>query len=279
MLAGQYIYKKDVDWSVLNYGMNVPVAKHFALYSGIKFSLKRGESRKIKLLIEGEAYPALLVNIAFDKMKYPNHKDLLQIRYDRRSRTAKKLGSIFVSSLEYLANEKQKASSCGKQISVPAGQREYLVLYTTIVEDTFLCECVVAGEIAAARKAVRRYNELDLEALLGSQDDYSGFIEKTRLVKIRKLDRSISDRLKVAYKNRCQVCGENIGERYAAEVVHSHHIDPFSKSLNNDPDNILIVCPNHHGIIHSVNPVFNRGNKVFVYANGYTEKLALNLHL
>lgn len=278
-MAGRYIYKKDVDWSVLNYGMAIPVSKQFAIYSGIKSSLKRGESRKIKLLIDGEEYPALLVNIGFNETKYPNHKDLLQIRYDRKSRTAKKLGAIFVSSSEYLANEKQKTCNRGKQVSVPVGQRECLVLYTTVVEDAFLCECIVAPEIAAARKAASRYSELDLEMLLGSKDDRSGFVEKNRLVKIRKLDRSISDRLKIVYKNRCQVCGENIGERYDAEITHSHHIEPFSKSLNNDPDNILIVCPNHHGIIHAVNPVFNREKKAFVYGNGYAEKLLLNLHL
>lgn len=123
------------------------------------------------------------------------------------------------------------------------------------------------------------YNELELEALLNSQDNYSEIIKKIGLVKIRKLDRTISDRLKALYSYRCQICGELIGEKYGTTIIHTHHIEPFSKTMNNNLSNMMVVCPNHHGVIHSANPTFSRENKSFVYENGYSEKMSLNVHL
>ena len=46
-----------------------------------------------------------------------------------------------------------------------------------------------------------------------------------------------------------------------------------------DIDNLLIVCPNHHRIIHAANPTFDRQQKIYIYPNGYAEGLKLNLHL
>lgn len=41
----------------------------------------------------------------------------------------------------------------------------------------------------------------------------------------------------------------------------------------------MIVCPNHHAIIHDLNPIFDFVQKQFHYPNGYVEGLAINLHL
>ena len=50
--------------------------------------------------------------------------------------------------------------------------------------------------------------------------------------------------------------GENISARYGVNIVESHHIEPFVESLNNNPENQVIICPNHHRIIHRARPVF-----------------------
>lgn len=85
--------------------------------------------------------------------------------------------------------------------------------------------------------------------------------------------------MKRLYGYRCQICGRRIGEEYGSHVVEAHHIDYFVKSLNNDASNQIIVCPNHHSIIHDVDPVFDRGRLLYIYSNGFEEKLVLNLHL
>ena len=78
----------------------------------------------------------------------------------------------------------------------------------------------------------------------------------------------------------CQViCGQYIGEPYGSHLIHAHHIHYFVHSLNNNANNIMIVCPNHHAIIHDLNPTFDFAQKQFHYPNGYVEGLAINLHL
>ena len=68
-------------------------------------------------------------------------------------------------------------------------------------------------------------------------------------------------------------------KKYGSTLIHAHHIEYFTKSLNNNPENILIVCPNHHGIIHDCNPEFNATEKTYHYPNGLVEGLTLNRHI
>ena len=62
-------------------------------------------------------------------------------------------------------------------------------------------------------------------------------------------------------------------------MIEARHIEYFTKSLNNDSSNILIVSPNYHRIIHKNNPVYNRQTKCFEFANGEQLALELNFHL
>ena len=43
--------------------------------------------------------------------------------------------------------------------------------------------------------------------------------------------------------------------------------------------NILIVCPDHHRIIHKANPVYKRELLRFEYENGKNDELMYNFHL
>ena len=62
-----YIYKKDVDWSALHLGLNIPVALQDVFYENMKLKLRKGESKKVKLLIESNEYLVTLTNISFDE--------------------------------------------------------------------------------------------------------------------------------------------------------------------------------------------------------------------
>lgn len=81
------------------------------------------------------------------------------------------------------------------------------------------------------------------------------------------------------YGYRCQICGKLIGEPYGTDVAESHHIDYYVRSMNNDANNQIILCPNHHSIIHAAEPEFRRDSLSFMYPNGFVEGLAINLHL
>jgi 5-methylcytosine-specific restriction endonuclease McrA len=273
-----YIYKKEIDWSALHLGVNIPISLQNIFYENIKIKLRKGENKKIKLLLDGWEYPAILTNIYFDETKYPTHKELLQIRWSPKSEIAQRLREIFSSSYSYLFDEKEKLTNKKKQLSVPEEMREYLAIYSTIFDDVFAIECITHGEIVETKQEIRKFNELELEQIIQATDT-PAFIKKTKTTKIRKLDKIIGDNLKRLYDYKCQICGLFIGEAYNATVIHTHHIEYFSVSLNNNANNIMVICPNHHGIIHATNPVFNRETKHFTYPNGLSESLKLNLHL
>jgi len=273
-----YIYKKEIDWSALHFGVNIPVSLQNVFYENIKIKLNKGQSKKIKLIVEGKEYEVILTNIYFNETKYPNHKELLQIRWTANSEIAKKLRAIFYNSFDYLFLEKQELINKKQQLSVPEEMREYLAIYSTDFDDVFSVECITHDEIVETKEAIHSFEELEIEQLLQTKD-IPALIEKQKTVKIRKLDKTIGDNLKIIYGYKCQICGLFIGETYDATVIHTHHIEYFSVSLNNNADNIMVICPNHHGIIHATNPVFDKKNKIYKYPNGYVEGLKLNLHL
>ena len=278
MTSSLYIYKKEIDWSALHLGLNIPISLQGIFYQNLKLRLNKGENKIIRLIVDGVEYPVVLTNIAFDEKKYPTHKELLQIRYTPNSGIAKKLREIFRSSYNYLSVEKEKLTNKKKQLTVPKDIREYMAIYSTIFDDVFSVECITYDEITEAKEAMQDFDELEIEQILQSKDT-PALIKKQRIVKIRKLDKTIGDNLKTIYCYKCQICGLFIGETYDTTVIHTHHIEYFSVSLNNNANNIMVICPNHHGIIHTTNPTFDRKNKVYKYPNGYVEGLKLNLHL
>ncbi|HOV27398.1 MAG TPA: RloB domain-containing protein [Pseudobacteroides sp.] len=73
----------------------------------------------------------------------------------------------------------------------------------------------------------------------------------------------IGETLKRLYNYSYQICGENISANYRVNVVESHHIKPFVETLNNDANNLIVICPNHHRIIHKAKPVFLQEKIIF----------------
>ena len=89
----------------------------------------------------------------------------------------------------------------------------------------------------------------------------------------------IPNSLKKLYECRCQICGARAIEMYNVDISEAHHIELFSKTANNNASNILIVCPDHHRIIHKAKPVFKRELLRFEYENGKNDELMYNFHL
>jgi 5-methylcytosine-specific restriction enzyme A len=281
MKEGIYIHKKEVDWSLLHHGLNIPVALQVMFYESIKEYLKKGDVKKIKIVLENQEFIATLTNIYFDQSKYPNHKELLQIRYTENSTIAKKSQAIFSESHNYLLEEKDKLLNKRIPIKLPIDNKEYVVLYTTRLQDTFYLECITLSENQSINKAIEKISEEEFELTTNyNRIDLTATItEKTQLIKIRKLDRSICDNLKTLYDYRCQITGDKFGEKYKSEVSEAHHIEYFTKSMNNNSENIIIVSPNFHRLIHKTNPEFDRNELTFIFQNGVNEKLKLNYHL
>ena len=270
------ILQKTVDRSILTEGISIPVTLQSFFYEKLGFTLKRGESKDIIITVNDQNYPAVIKNQMFDIKKYPNHKDILQIRYKKDGPLAKALQSIFFSTYDLCTQHLLEHPNKEKILKIPDNKKEVLAIYATPVTGTLLFDCIPTDEFQQEITAAKTFSETIFERLI---DDDANINERNRIVKIRKISRAIGDTLKEFYGYRCQICGEYIGEKYGSRLIHAHHIDYFINSLNNNSENVMVVCPNHHFIIHDKNPEFDRRKKIFIYPNGYREGLLINKHL
>ena len=281
MTTENYVYKKEVDWSLLMEGFTLPIDNQVVFGQIMGRFLARGESKDINLYLNGKSYKARIVNVNFDK-RFKRKKDTLQIRYSRDGDFAKALQTCFFRSYNYIKNIRENRDpSIRTMIKVPEEYKEYLAIYTTEYDDSYVVEPIAADDMQILKESLKGQRERAIEAEFDYdvKDENAKITVNVQLVKIRKLNQKIGENLKLLYGYRCQICGKPIGEEFGSHIVEAHHIDYFVKSLNNDADNQMIVCPNHHSIIHDVNPVFNRKKTMYVYSNGIEQKLMLNMHL
>ncbi len=281
MLADNYVYKKEVDWSLLMEGLTLPIDNQVVFGNIMGRFLKRGESKEIVLYLNGKSYKAKIVNVNFDS-KFNRKRDTLQIRYPRNGELARSLQACFYSSFQYIRSVRENRDPTNRRmIRLPEDSKEYLAIYTTEYDDSFVLETIVSDDILVLKKNVEGKKEFlfETEFDFDWEDKTAGVQERLQLKKIRKLDQKIGENLKLLYGYRCQICGCLIGEVFDSHVVEAHHIDYFVKSLNNDANNQMILCPNHHSIIHEADPVFDRKRLLYIYPNGLRQSLMVNKHL
>ena len=223
--------------------------------------LQRGQSKIIHFFMNGKTYDAKIVNMnnSVEKRK----KDAYQIRYPRNGELSQALQQYFFKSMSYIKMIRENRDPKDRSyIKMPDGLKEYLAIYTTEYEDTFLLEPIAQDDFQVMKKAIQGMRERTVENEIEyeMEDKSSGIEKKLQIVKIRKLNRKI-------------------GEKYGSHIAEAHHIDYFVNSLNNDANNQMIVCPNHHSVIHDANPVFDRRRMVYRFDNGVEERISLNKHL
>ncbi len=278
-----FIYQKIIDRSTLREGFTIPVEYHPLLHGLPGGDILRGESRNIKILIDGEEYDAQLKNQIFDESKFVDHTDVIQIRYSVNSPISKKLREVFRASWEYVEAIKALPENVGRKftIKVPQQQQEQMIITGKNFPDVFLAECVTLDDKATLGDEIGNLSESEYEqgdfVVKEDSNAYIGYGKTLR--RIRHLDRSIGDSLKRLYDYRCQMTGERVGEEQEALCVEAHHIVPFTQSLNNNYSNIIILSPSYHRIVHKVNPEFNREELTFTFPNGLVEKVMLDKHL
>lgn len=280
MESENYVYKKEIDWSTLMEGFTLPLDNQVIFLRNMENFLQRGQSKIIHFFMNGKTYDAKIVNMnnSVEKRK----KDAYQIRYSRNGELSQALQQYFFKSMSYIKMIRESRDPKDRSyIKMPDGLKEYLAIYTTEYEDTFLLEPIAQDDFQVMKKAIQGMRERTVENEIEyeMEDKSSGIEKKLQIVKIRKLNRKIGENLKLLYGYRCQICGQVIGEKYGSHIAEAHHIDYFINSLNNDANNQMIVCPNHHSVIHDANPVFDRRRMVYGFDNGVEERIILNKHL
>lgn len=276
-LDESYIYRKEVDWSLLHEGLTIPIRLQVA-FKSLLTGYERGVGRKVILLVNNQPFDAILINQKFDREKYIRHADVVQIRFTARSGLPQMLRQLFPVSYAYLKKEREQM--VGKRIRLPVENREYLVLYTTARPDVFEMESITQLELYEANSVLAGVSEEEFERFdyFARRDESASIVTRPQLAKVRRLDRSIGEDLKALYDYRCQICGDNFGKSYDQRIVEAHHIIQFVHSMNNDYDNLMVLCPNHHTVIHKTDPIFDRQTLRLSYPNGYHEVLRLDKH-
>lgn len=213
---------------------------------------------------------------------------MYQVRYTPQHAFSQALRILFPEITNYVDSQLTLNKTLKIQgrktsnIKIPENMRCSIAFYTTENPNVWEALPIYATEFDQLKNKIAQYpiNEPDFEDLL-LNDNTAHFTQESHIIKIRKLNKNVCDNLKKIYGYRCQICGQLITTPYGNEkkVIDAHHIDPFITSLNNNFNNIMILCPNHHRIIHAYNPTFKLKNKEFLYLNGYKEGLLLNLHL
>lgn len=85
--------------------------------------------------------------------------------------------------------------------------------------------------------------------------------------------------LQEMYSGRCQICLYDPQDAYGHRTCHGHHIQWLSRGGDDDLENMMLVCPNHHAAIHRDDAAFDYGELVLLFSNGVREPLRLNQHL
>jgi 5-methylcytosine-specific restriction enzyme A len=132
-------------------------------------------------------------------------------------------------------------------------------------------------------------NEVALEKSFESGHDtlrqivvehHGGVSDRRRLLLQRsyKRNRALVDELHELYIGRCQLCGFDPPLLYGISACCGHHIIYLSRGGRDELANLILVCPNHHEVIHATTAVFDFRDLHYVFPNGRREPLVLNKH-
>ncbi len=290
-----FALERQANTSLFHWGFAIP-GNYVDSFQGnlSEGPVEPGKSRKIKLVIYGQCFPVKITNI---NARARGNREILQVRYDNDQTILSFLRLVFHVSWDYLNAQRNMSNHIKKtHISLPDEFKEYLVVKPFGLDafsiDCFPCDTsqkmlltqqfMEQGESTFSDKELNEMKD-ELKEVPEIQteiyDEDTDYYHGTALQRIRKLNRNVGELLRKLYDFRCQITGEKVGDFYGAKTVEVHHIIPFTKSLNNNSSNLIVLSPNFHRIIHQVHPMFDREKLQFVFQNGVIEKVKLNSHL
>lgn len=139
---------------------------------------------------------------------------------------------------------------------------------------------IISEEVSAETDTIESdLSETELEAILNFKDPGATVQIRLSNNKVRRYNTTIIKQLKKLYGGRCQLCGEYPLKLFQTDICEVHHIRYFSESHNNDASNLIVVCPNHHRLLHKLNPTYEADTGCFKFMNGETLNVIFDLHL
>ncbi len=217
--------------------------------------------------------------------------------YSSRSETFKKIGSLFGKNNNYLKRLRDEydvvtSSHRNGQCNRPPRDRiarteqhlktfsfdEITKIVKALIENNTVVDMPKIEEKMPVLQ-VKNLTEEEIEYIINFKDNKAGIKITNGQNQRRVYKTSIIKQLKKLYKGQCQICGENAGAQHGVDISEVHHIKYFSSSQNNDSGNLIVLCPNHHRLIHKLNPTFDEQSRIFSFSNGEKLKIILDHHL
>ncbi len=274
-----FLMKRPLQWSHLTSGLPIPRVFQQLTYDIMGKRLNAKESADVRIMFGGEVFNTKINNIGFNPTKF-NHTEILQFKYDSNKMLLGKLQEVFEKEYRYCLEERsERPEGSNKKINIADKFDTQIIVYGTSESDLFVWEPVFEDVIKQSKEEIAQMTEEEFESFVERQDPFATVVRKSVMQNVRKLDRSIGESLKMTYGYRCQMTGEYVGELQGVSCVEAHHIIPFVESLDNSTDNLMVLSPNYHRIIHKAKPHFNRKSLSFEFPNGLVEKVKLNMHL
>lgn len=220
-----------------------------------------------------------------------------QLGYASRSEAFREIGNLFGKNNNYLKrlrDEYDVVTSSTRNGQCNRSPRERIITTKNHLESfSFdeITQIVVAIlqnriDVPEAHLDINSTTELDahdlteeeIEYVINFEDEHAGIKIVQGETQKRVYNTAIIKQLKRLYKGKCQLCGNNPVAEYSVNITEVHHIEYFSVSQNNDSSNLIVLCPNHHRLIHKLNPVFDMSRKSFLLPDGRELKIVEDHH-
>lgn len=152
------IYLKDIDKSILYQGFTIRTAllNQFIDFFG---KLAIGETRRISIMWDNQLFTDIdVINQNFNRVRYPNHPEMYQVRYSPNHPFAKALRLAFPELTQYLEQQlalKKELTQQGVKthnIRIPNELRSSIVFYATANKDIWEAVSIPAHEINQAKQ-------------------------------------------------------------------------------------------------------------------------------
>lgn len=102
----------------------------------------------------------------------------------------------------------------------------------------------IATEEILAQDSVRKGDPVEASQDLAPPEGDHVDVTRSRILR----NTEIAHELKEMYDHECQICGERRRRADGEPYAEAHHVRPLGEPHGgpDTPDNILVVCPNHH---------------------------------
>jgi predicted HNH restriction endonuclease len=121
--------------------------------------------------------------------------------------------------------------------------------------------------------------EREVQAVLTTTHAGPSATTRQQLLRGFARNRELAAELRERYLGRCQLCAFDPSAVYGAGVCEGHHIQYLSRGGEDHLQNLVLLCPNHHAVVHATEAAFDFADLRYVFPNNRREPLALNTHL